>query len=296
MNRRLRQLDTAIVGERPDTAGWREVARDPNAGAALAYRARTMRAAWREPIPDRAEFIIERCQGRRVLDIGCVAHDIERMSSPDWLHRRIAQVADSCVGVDILGDGVRHMISLGFDAIEHDLATGPGPLLEFARFDVIVAGELIEHVSDLDMLFRAARELLAPGGELILTTPNPYAPHRVRAGQRGDCWENTDHIVYAFPSGIAELADRNGQILVEAATTVPDRRAPRGPAGVARALKRRLKGSGWVLAGISTQGPPAAVKIRGWPHHGVLWGERPARFVGETFVYVLRNRRETAGG
>ena len=81
-------------------------------------------------------------------------------------------------------------------------ATGP--------FDVIVAGELIEHVGSIDMLFEVARDLLSPTGEMILTTPNPWAPARVAAGQRGEVWENADHILFAFPSGVAELAERHG--------------------------------------------------------------------------------------
>ena len=185
---------------------WSDVADDPNDVRALAGRARTLRAAWREPIADRAEFIVERCRGKRVMDLGCVAHDVERMKSPDWLHGRVAAAAASCLGVDVLPEGVARMVEAGYDVVAHDLTQGPGPLADAGPFDVIVAGELIEHVTSLDMLFTAARDLLGPQGELLITTPNPWAPHRVAAGQRGDCWENADHIMFAFPSGIAELA------------------------------------------------------------------------------------------
>lgn len=47
-------------------------------------------------------------------------------------------------------------------------------------FDVIFCGELIEHVFSPDRLLRQLRSILAPGGLLILSTPNlAYLPNRV---------------------------------------------------------------------------------------------------------------------
>ncbi|WP_169744236.1 class I SAM-dependent methyltransferase [Knoellia aerolata] len=284
---RTREFERALAAGDEGVARWSDLADDPNDPAALAYRARTLRAAWRDAIPDRGEFIIDRARGRRVLDIGCVAHDVERMKSPLWLHGRVAAAAATCVGVDVLDEGVAHMTSLGYDAISHDLTQGTGPVADRGPFDVIVAGELIEHVPAMDMLFRAARDLLADGGELIVTTPNPWAPHRVRAGQRGDCWENTDHILFAFPSGMAELAERYGLVLSEAATTSPRRVLPSGFRGVARSARRRLRGTAWVRTGYATMGDGRVVDV---PGRMRLSGARTgrARFIGETFVYVVR--------
>ena len=273
---------------------WSDVADDPNDVRALAGRARTLRAAWREPIADRAEFIVERCRGKRVMDLGCVAHDVERMKSPDWLHGRVAAAAASCLGVDVLPEGVARMVEAGYDVVAHDLTQGPGPLADAGPFDVIVAGELIEHVTSLDMLFTAARDLLGPQGELLITTPNPWAPHRVAAGQRGDCWENADHIMFAFPSGIAELAERHGLVLAEA-TTTQAQSPSRQPLEVARQVRRRLRGTAWLRLGIATRGPEKSVRIEAGPSLPAARGPRGAVFVGETFVYVVRRRAAQPG-
>lgn len=285
----MRAFEEAAASLPASTVRWVDVASDPNDPAAIAFRAQTLRAAWRDELPSRVEFLVERCRDRRILDIGCVAHDEARMQSPDWLHARLASAASSCLGVDVLDDGVAAMNRAGFEAIVHDLSTGPGRLAEGPPFDVIVAGELIEHVPDLTMLFRAAHDLLAPDGELILTTPNPYAPHRVEAGQRGDCWENTDHIMYAFPSGIAELAERAGMVLAEAMTTAVPTSRVTGIRDRARAARRWMRRTGWIRAGIATQGSAQAVRIEDGHAH-TQRGARPARFVGETFVYVIRHR------
>lgn len=286
---RSQQFDDALPLTTGNGGGrWTDVATDPNAAAALAHRAAILRGAWRPPISDRVRFLEERCRDRRVLDIGCVAHDVARMGSPQWLHGRLAAVAARCIGVDVLDEGVSAMREGGFEVVVHDLRKGLGPLAQDAPFDVIVAGELIEHVESIDMLFRTAREALAPGGELLVTTPNPYAPHRVRAAQLGIVWENADHILYAFPSGMAEVAERHGLVLAEAAVT--DDRERLGPIERLRALRRWLRGRHYVTVGYSTRGEPKVRRVGSGAAPALLNGLRwpGRRLLGETFVYVVR--------
>jgi SAM-dependent methyltransferase len=288
---RARAFDEAMgVAAAPPTANrWSDVAHDPNDAAALAARASMLRAAWREPIADRISFLEERCRGRRVLDVGCVAHDVARMDSSEWLHGRLAAAAGRCVGVDVLDDGIEAMARHGYDVVRHDLRDGLGPLADRAPFDVIVAGELIEHVEDMAMLFEIALEALDTGGELIITTPNPYAPHRVRAAQRGIVWENVDHVMYAFPSGIAELAERHGLVLGEARVTEDHTR--RSIIANLKAIRRRLRGRQWATVGYATFGRARVRRVR---YDGAVarWAKRTLtpwrRFTGETFVYVVR--------
>lgn len=271
---------------------WTDVATDPNDAAALAARANTLRQAWRQPVADRLAFLADRCRGKRVLDIGCVAHDEARMDSPQWLHAKLASVAERCVGVDVLQGGVDAMKQRGFEAITHDLATGLGPLEEHLPFDTIVAGELIEHIGDLDMLFRTTAVALAPDGVLILTTPNPYAPSRVRAGQRGLVWENVDHIVYAFPSGIAELAERHGLVLSEAMTTTDIRN--RSVRDRVKKLRRLVQGSRWIAVGYTTRGERAVRRVGAVQPSALLARFKPGQgtLLGETFIYVVRQRTQ----
>jgi SAM-dependent methyltransferase len=44
-----------------------------------------------------------------------------------------------------------------------------------ARYDIVVATEVIEHLEDVFMFFRNVAQLLAPDGILVLTTPNVLA-------------------------------------------------------------------------------------------------------------------------
>ncbi len=42
-------------------------------------------------------------------------------------------------------------------------------------FDVVSAGEVIEHIYDPDRLLAETRRVLRPGGHVVLTTPNLQA-------------------------------------------------------------------------------------------------------------------------
>lgn len=196
---------------------WADIADDPNAPEARQHRKAQLDAAWRPEGRDRLTLLRDECRGAKVLDVGCVGH-ASRIGSDRWLHGHLAEVAGECVGIDTDAAGVATVRAAGYDAVVGDLTADPPPLLDRAPFDVVVAGEVIEHLPCPQSLLAFAHRVLRVGGRLLVTTPNPYAPGRVRAGQRGAVIENVDHVVYAFPSGMAEMADRTGLRLVGAST------------------------------------------------------------------------------
>jgi SAM-dependent methyltransferase len=179
-----------------------------------------------DEIPRREQFVASRVAGKKVLDVGCVEHDVRYMDNEWWLHRYVAAAARECVGADIDASGVEAMRREGFDAVVLDINDGADALSDRLPFEAVVAGELIEHLTAPQVLFDFARDVLCTGGELVLTTPNPYAPARVRAGQLRLIWENGDHVLLAFPDGIAEMADRAGLTLTVAGTSHPGWRPP----------------------------------------------------------------------
>ncbi len=286
-HRRRSEFDAALAGSSAGAppARWTDIGPEPSMPAAIVARAATIRAAARPWVPDRIGFLRDRCRDRRVLDLGCVAHDPRRAASPSWLHTELASVAAECVGVDILEDGIRALRDQGLNVVCHDFADGLGPFADHEPYDVIVAGELIEHLGSPEMLFGTASKLLGEGGVMILTSPNPWAPDRSRAGRKGVVYENVDHVLYCFPSGIAELSERAGLRLVEVMSTPPRRPFP---AGVLRHAKRWIKGSNWVNVGVTTRGAQRAVRV------GRRWrvpGRDDRDLSGETLIYVVGRPR-----
>jgi len=124
----------------------------------------------------RSQFVVERCRGRVVLDLGCRDETaLVKCGTPQWLHGEIVKVAKEVVGVDLSPDIPPEGMSTGPTS---QILQGDVNHLESVvggrAFDVIVAGELLEHLTDPLSFLRQLRRLY-PGRELVLTTPNATA-------------------------------------------------------------------------------------------------------------------------
>lgn len=88
--------------------------------------------------------------------------------------RTLRHAARSCIGLDILEADVGALVERGYDVRVHDLTSKPFD----GHFNLVVAGEIIEHLGNPEDFLRNAAAALLPGGRLVVTTPNPYQVHR----------------------------------------------------------------------------------------------------------------------
>jgi SAM-dependent methyltransferase len=98
--------------------------------------------------------------GRRVLDLGCRYGALTRA----YLE------GNEIVGVDVDRDALAEAAKLGIETVWADVEE-PLPFPD-ASFDVVVAGELIEHLRDPDRLVAEARRVLRSGGTFVGSVPN----------------------------------------------------------------------------------------------------------------------------
>jgi len=191
---------------------WKELEDDPNAEIVLRRRCEQIeRAGNHSLVRDRISFIQDLCSGKKVLDVGVVEHFESAYKGKNWLHRYIVDVAESCVGVDILDSEIEKLNHEGFNVKKHDLTESS--LQE--KYDVIVCGELIEHVDNVGALLRNIAASLADGGMVILTTPNPWYINATIKNTFGKApfTDNVDHVAWYDPSTMVELAQRSGLYL-----------------------------------------------------------------------------------
>lgn len=113
--------------------------------------------------------IITALNPSRVLDIG--AGDGLVL---DWLSQASPNQAE-LTGIELNVDAVQRMREKGYQAYECS-ASSEYPFDE-GQFDVVFAGEVIEHVIDPDAMLRECRRVLTPAGTLVITTPNLLAWH-----------------------------------------------------------------------------------------------------------------------
>ncbi len=112
----------------------------------------------------RYNFAARLARGKRVLDAGCGA---------GYGSAELAQVAESVVGVDIAPDAIAfaraHYERANLRFEEASCTKLP---FEDAAFDLVAAFEVIEHLENWRGFLQEVRRVLAPSGQLIVSTPN----------------------------------------------------------------------------------------------------------------------------
>jgi len=100
--------------------------------------------------------------GRRVLDLGC----------RDGALTREYAAGNEVVGVDADRDALAEAEKVGIEThwadLDQPLPFGDG------NFDVVVAGELLEHLRDPRGVVGEVRRVLRPGGTFVASVPNAY--------------------------------------------------------------------------------------------------------------------------
>lgn len=156
----------------------------------------------------RSDRLLELVEGPRVLDVGCTDH-LVKLGEPQWVHGRLRERFEDVTGIDISEENLAAMRAAGFDQLE--LADAETFDLG-CTFDTIVAGELIEHLSNPGRFLERAREHLGPEGRLVLSTPYPfsiaYSLYALTKYPR-TC-ENGEHTMWFCAATLRELARRNG--------------------------------------------------------------------------------------
>ena len=99
-----------------------------------------------------------------ILDIGCG-------DGAFALRLREACSAERACGVDISAAAAELARGRGIEATAIDVGSEALPYPD-ATFDLVFAGEIIEHLFDTDHFLREVRRILRPTGVFILTTPN----------------------------------------------------------------------------------------------------------------------------
>jgi SAM-dependent methyltransferase len=191
---------------------WFEISKDPNSKEANQWRRNRLEAARSgKLLQSRIEYITSLAKSKDVLDIGVVEHTREALQSPAWLHRHLARVARSCLGVDILTEEVEFVKSLGFNVVCLDITSTTLP----EKFDLVVCGDVIEHLDAPGPLLASAAKMLRPGGRLVISIPNPwYVNNLIKTFVNGSpLVDSVDHVSWQDACTLCELGERTGLIL-----------------------------------------------------------------------------------
>jgi 2-polyprenyl-3-methyl-5-hydroxy-6-metoxy-1,4-benzoquinol methylase len=135
----------------------------------------------------------------RLLDFGCGSGSYLRE-----MHRHGWKVT----GLDTSSRMVERIRNeLGLPAV---VGTLPHLDLEPSSFDVITMWHALEHVHDAVPILREARQLLAPGGKLVISVPNIDSLAFRWFGRHWFGLELPRHLTHFTPASLAQMLQRCG--------------------------------------------------------------------------------------
>ena len=153
------------------------------------------------------EFFSQLAQGRDVLDIGVVQHAIDKFENSTWLHRALCIKANKIVGLDIDKEGVESLVDRGFDVVcanAQDFDLGK-------QFEVIIAGDLIEHLDNPGGFLECVKTHLRPDGIFAVSTPNPFWWKTfLHVLIKGNSCPHPEHTCWYCEKTLTQLLDRHG--------------------------------------------------------------------------------------
>jgi 2-polyprenyl-3-methyl-5-hydroxy-6-metoxy-1,4-benzoquinol methylase len=155
--------------------------------------------------------------GKRVLDVGC---------SSGYLARPLVERACTVVGIEqdeIAAEAAREVC---IEVLTGDVETMALPFPP-ASFDVVLCGDLIEHLRAPEQFLARMQPFLREDGRLVLTTPN-VANWAMRLGLLFGRWRYTErgildstHLHLFTRSTLVETLERAGFRPLELDFTVP---------------------------------------------------------------------------
>lgn len=141
---------------------------DPKGSSAMLHRMNPVRLAFLRDAID-AHWHgdpqdLKPLSGKRALDVGCGA---------GLLAEPLARLGANVTGVDAAQENIEvaraHAAGSG---LAIDYRRGELGALGLGTFDLVTAMEVLEHVADKSVFLSELRKHLAPGGLLVLSTPN----------------------------------------------------------------------------------------------------------------------------
>ena len=151
----------------------------------------------------RVEFIKKMCAGKKVLHLGCTDYPYtkEAIENNRLLHFELGKIAGELYGFDFDQKGIDILAESGVKNLyQADLENLDKVKLD-ETFDVIIAGEMIEHLSNPGLFLRGIKRFMNENTKLIITTINAYSGMRFLIyGLRGKGGANEpvhpDHVAY----------------------------------------------------------------------------------------------------
>ncbi|MEP7147996.1 MAG: methyltransferase domain-containing protein [Acidobacteriota bacterium] len=165
----------------------------------------------------RLDYIKNVSAGKSVLHLGCTnwPYTLEAIDAGTLLHKDLAEVSSDLYGFDFDQEGIDVLASKGFDNLFRADLEKLQEVGVDKQFDVIIAGEMIEHLNNPGLFLNGIKRFMDRHTRLVITTINAYSGMRFFVyglrGQRGSLEPvHPDHVAYYSYSTLKLLLQRHG--------------------------------------------------------------------------------------
>jgi 2-polyprenyl-3-methyl-5-hydroxy-6-metoxy-1,4-benzoquinol methylase len=118
-------------------------------------------------------------------------------------------VAKRVVGIDLSKEGINYLKSKGFlDLFVIDIENEDIGKKINGRFDIILAGEILEHLSNPGIALNRLNLFMEDDAILVITVPNTFYIGNIVRNLFGKEFINRDHVAYYSPATIDHLCRR----------------------------------------------------------------------------------------
>jgi predicted TPR repeat methyltransferase len=151
--------------------------------------------------------------------LGCVDEGFteEGLRRGNFLHSRLLAVTESLWGVDISERGIKTLQGIGIpnlivgDVEKLNTLTS----LQNEKFDIILAGEILEHLNNPGLFLQSVKSLFFPETKMIITVPNSFRLNQFWYSLFGYEAVNPDHNYWFSQKTLSTLLEKNGYIIDE---------------------------------------------------------------------------------
>ena len=191
-------------------------------------------------VVDRVAYLEDAVRGRRTMHVGFVDSGCWAFHSQfdKWLHAHLDAGASELVGLDLDSVGVDEAVRRGYEAYTVDCSDDVAvAALGLEPAEVIIAGEIIEHLDNSGSFLEGLHSLTGLGGTLVVTTPNASGlMNAISAALTGYEVNHPDHVTLYSCFTLCNLLERHGWKVVEVATYVPQVKETRTLSGRTKLL------------------------------------------------------------
>lgn len=165
----------------------------------------------------RIDFLVNMLKGKKVIHVGCVDHVElieEKINQGTYLHKRLSESCEKCIGIDINKKGIellkeRYQFENVYDA---DLMEEPIEVIVNEKWDLILLGEILEHVDNPVLFLSKIREHYSGIiDEIVITVPNVLNNYLIKNMRKKQLESiNSDHMYWFSPYTILRVMHKAG--------------------------------------------------------------------------------------